>query len=61
MRLGSALGRMSGRDPEVPVCHLFKRLSVGLQKGNAALILTRIPVFVPQDIDGDMDMELISQ
>ena len=57
-RLGSALGRAIGRDPDETVRFLFQRLSVSLQKGNAALILARVPSFSPQDVDGDADTDL---
>ena len=56
-KLGRQLGRATGREGEETVRHLFQRLSVLLMKGNAALILGRIPAYAPQEVDGDRDTE----
>ena len=57
-KLGSALARAVGRDPDDSVRFLFQRLGVALQRGNAALMLSRVPAFPPQDVDGDMDTDI---
>ena len=42
-KLGSALARQRGEDEQLEVRHLFQRLSLLLMKGNAALLVNRIP------------------
>ena len=42
-KIGSALARHTGQEDSVTINHLFQRLSVLLAKGNAALLLNRIP------------------
>ena len=53
-KLARAQARSTGKEEEESIRHLFQRLGVLLVKGNAALILNRIPSFSPPDIDGDM-------
>ena len=38
--------------------HLFQRLGVLLARGNAALILNRVPVYTDAIVDGDQDMDI---
>ena len=56
-RLGRQLARQTGREEDQTTRHLFQRLAILLMKGNAALILSRTPVFSPQEVDGDVDTE----
>ena len=51
-RLGAALAGRSGRDEGEVIGHLFQRLSVLLQKGNAALLSNREPRDIPVELDG---------
>ena len=49
-RLGRALSSQGGKEEGEATAHLFQKLSVLLQKDNAALLLNRIPSF-PSHID----------
>ena len=51
-KLGSALARHTGQEESEAIRHLSQRLSVLLVKGNAALLLNRVPSFPDPDIDG---------
>ena len=51
-RLGSPLGRQTGQEESEVIHHLAQRLAVLLAKGNAALLLNRVPTFPSPDIDG---------
>ena len=51
-KMGFALARHTGQEESVAIRHLAQRLSVLLAKGNAALILNRVPTFPPSSIDG---------
>ena len=53
-RIGSALAGRSGREEGEVISHLFQKLSVLLQRGNAALLLNRAPENIPFHIDGIM-------
>ena len=53
-RLARAQARSTGREENDAIRHLFQRLGVLLVKGNAALLLNRIPTFSPPYIDGDV-------
>ena len=44
-KLAAALARHSGEDERVATRHLWQRLAVTLQKGNAALLNGRKPIF----------------
>ena len=46
-KLARQLARHTRREEGETTRHLFQRLSVLLMKGNAALILSRTPVFAP--------------
>ena len=52
-RLGSALARQTGQDESEAIRHLSQRLAVLLSKGNASLLLNRVPTFPPPHIDGE--------
>ena len=52
--LAKAQGRAIGKDEDEATRHLFQRLSVLLVKGNAALLLNRIPSHPMPEIDGVM-------
>ena len=43
-KLGAVLARHKGEDEQVEVRHLFQRLSLLLMRGNATLLLNRVPV-----------------
>ena len=53
-KLARALARSSGKEEDVEIRHLFQRLGVLLVRGNAALLLNRIPSFPLPEIDGDI-------
>ena len=45
---------ITGKEEGDAIRHLFQRLGVLLVKGNAALMLNRIPSFPLPEIDGDL-------
>ena len=47
-KIGSALARHTGQEDSVTI----QRLSVLLAKGNAALLLNRIPLFSQSEVNG---------
>ena len=51
-KLGQALARASGQEEPEVVHHLFQRLSVLLMRGNAALLINRVPAFPDPEVDG---------
>ena len=51
-KLAAALSRQTGQEESVAVSHLWQRLSVHLMKGNAALLLNRVPSLPESHIDG---------
>ena len=51
-KLGRAVARSSGREEDEAIRHLFQRLGVLLAKGNAALLLNRVPSFPQPEVDG---------
>ena len=53
-KLARALARSTGKEEEDEIRHLFQRLGVLLVKGNAALLLNRIPSFPLPEIDGEI-------
>ena len=53
-KLARAQAKSTGKEEDDSVRHLFQRLGVLLVKGNAALLLNRIPSFPLPDIDGDI-------
>ena len=53
-RLARAQARGTGREEDDTIRHLFQKLGVLLVKGNAALLLNRIPNFSPPAVDGDL-------
>ena len=44
-KIGAAKARQTGEEEDLAVSHLFQKLSVLLVRGNAALLLNRIPSF----------------
>jgi hypothetical protein len=55
-KLGAALARHTGQE-EGEACHqLYCRLSILLQKGNAAILANRIPSHPDRRTDGDLDI-----
>ena len=53
-KIARAQARSTGKEEEESIRHLFQRLGVLLVKGNAALLLNRIPSFALPEIDGDL-------
>ena len=53
-RLGQALARATGQDDGDAVKHLFGRLSVLLMRGNAALLINRVPSHPDPHVNGEM-------
>ena len=51
-RLGAALARQSGQEEEEAVRHLWGKLGMLLQRGNAAILANRVPSFPAPAIDG---------
>ena len=52
-KLASAQARQQiGEDQGVVTRHLYQRLSVLLTRGNAALLLNRLPTFARPDVYG---------
>ena len=52
-RIARALARETGKEERTAIQHLFKRLSISLARGNAALILSRKPNSLPPELTGD--------
>ena len=53
-KLGSALARHTGQDEAEAVSHLWGRLGILLQRGNAAILGNRIPALPDPQRDGIM-------
>ena len=51
-RLGAALVRQSGQEEEEAGRHLWGKLGMLLQRGNAAILANRVPTFPAPAIDG---------
>ena len=51
-RLGAALIRQSGQNEDEAVRHLWGKLTILLQRGNAAILTNREPDFPAPAIDG---------
>ena len=51
-RLGAALARQSGQEEDEAVRHLWGKLGMLLQRGNAAILANRVPTFPAPAIDG---------
>ena len=51
-KLGSALARRTGQEEGEAISHLWGRLGVLLQRGNAALLGNRIPALPEAWVDG---------
>ena len=51
-KLASAQARQTGEEQSDATHHLYQKLAVLLTKGNAALLLNRLPEFPRPDIDG---------
>jgi hypothetical protein len=52
-KLDRAQARSTGKEEDDAIRHLFQRLGVLWVKGNAALLLNRIPSFPLPKLDGD--------
>ena len=50
--LGAALARQSGQDEDEAVRHLWGKLAILLQRGNAAILGNRVPDFPAPAING---------
>ena len=53
-KLGSALARHTRQDEAKAVSHLWGRLGILLQRGNAAILGNRVPALPDPQIDGIM-------
>ena len=53
-KLARAQARTTGKDEDEAIRHLFQRLSVLLVKGNAALLVNRIPSHPLPAINGEL-------
>ena len=51
-RLGAALARQSGQEEEGAVRHLWGKLGMLLQRGNAAILANRVTSFLAPATDG---------
>ena len=51
-KLGAALARHTGQEEGEAISHLWGRLGVLLQRGNAAILGNRVPAFPGAIIDG---------
>ena len=51
-KLGSALARHTGQLEGEAISHLWGRLGILLQRGNAALLGNRVPAYPEPEIDG---------
>ena len=51
-RLGAAMARQSGQEEEEAVRHLWGKLGMLLQRGNAAILANRVPSYPAPAIDG---------
>ena len=50
--LGAALARQSGQNEDEAVRHMWGKLAILLQRGNAAILGNRVPDFPAPAIDG---------
>ena len=55
-RLAQAMARQTGRDESECCHHAVSRLSLLLMKGNAAILINRIPSATPPQVDGIPNM-----
>ena len=51
-KLGAALARHTGQEEGEAISHLWGRLGVLLQRGNAAILGNRVPAFPGAIVDG---------
>ena len=51
-KLGAALARHTGQEEGEAISHLWGRLGVLLQRGNAAILANRVPALPAAAIDG---------
>ena len=56
-KLAAALARHSGQEEGEASRHLFSRPSILLQKGNAVILLNRIPQYPSGIVDGDQELD----
>ena len=59
-KLGAALSRHTGQDQGEAISHLWSRMGILLQRGNAAILGNRVPAPPGAHIDGIMDGVIIS-
>ena len=52
-KLGAVLARHRGEEEHIEVRHLFQRLSLLLMRGNASLLVNRVPG--EDEVDADVD------
>ena len=51
-KLGTALARHTGQEEGEAISHLWGRLGMLLQRGNAAILANRVPSLPAANIDG---------
>ena len=51
-KLGAALARQTGQDEGEAASHLWRRLGILLQRGNAAILGNRVPALPRAYVDG---------
>ena len=51
-KLGAALARHTGQEEAEAISHLWGRLGILLQRGNAAILGNRVPALPGAQIDG---------
>ena len=56
--LGGLAALATGGDKDVVTKQLYQKLAVSLVRGNASLILSRIPSHPSPDLDGDIDLDI---
>ena len=52
--LAACQARTTGKDENKAIRHLFQRLAVLLVKGNAALLVNRVPSHPPPTVNGEL-------
>ena len=53
-RIASILARNQGKDEGQQARHLVQRVAMAIQKGNATMIIARLPEVESELIDGDI-------
>ena len=54
-KLAMQMARHVGKDENTTTCHVLQRLAILLQRGNVALLTSRVPEHPAPEEDGDLD------